>query len=121
MPEVIIEMKMKIRFDPELTARIKKYKDAKYFFGKGIRWMIADENGTHVYCDKCGNIANGVLFEQVERYTLKIPICKKHIEDWMNEYPEYRFHQNILSVITDNQLLKMAESADRDLAERLAD
>jgi len=52
----------------------------KYYTGRGIRWMIADETGTSVYCRECGNIANGVL--QIEKFgsTFNMPYCKSHIE-----------------------------------------
>lgn len=84
-----------MRFEPELTARIKKYKDAVFFQGQpgSIRWMIHDKDGTHVYCDKCGNIANGVLYEPVERYELKVPLCRTHLQKWMADHPTFHWYE----------------------------
>lgn len=88
-----------MRFDLALTQRIQKYKDAQWFSGSRIRWMIQDQQGTHVYCDKCGNIANGVLWEPVERYELKIPMCRHHLQEWMREHPDYQWQDRTLSLV----------------------
>ena len=84
-------------FNPKLTKRILKYKDFKLFPGghklpppqRWIRWMLEDENGTSVYCDKCGNIANLCLLEVQGRYLLQIPICKRHAEELLDSTNEY--------------------------------
>lgn len=71
------------RFEPELTNRIRKYKDAQFYCGSGIRWLLQDKDGNSVKCANCGNIANCVLYEEVERYELKIPLCKSHGSDFL--------------------------------------
>lgn len=90
------------RFDLEAIREIRKYGDpsTKYFQGNafrpGIRWMILDAEGRNVSCDKCGNFANGVLFKRSERYMLRIPLCRGHLQKWMSSYPDYIWNEQHL-------------------------
>lgn len=77
------------KFNLEITKRIRKYHGFKICYGKGIRYLLEDENGKSVHCDRCGNIANFVWFESVERYILNVPICKRHAQELVDENPNY--------------------------------
>ena len=47
----------------------------KYYYGRMVRWLLEDKNGTGIYCDKCGNIANGIEQGRVLGLTYRIPLC----------------------------------------------
>lgn len=51
----------------------------QYYYGRMIRWLLEDKNGKGVYCDRCGNIANGIEDGKVLGLTYRIPLCKKHL------------------------------------------
>lgn len=51
----------------------------KYYYGRMARWLLKDKNGNGVYCDKCGNIANGIEEGCVLGLTYRIPLCKNHL------------------------------------------
>lgn len=72
---------MAYKFDLELTKRIRKYENFKIKCGSFIRALLEDEHGTSLHCDKCGNIANLVLFEVHGFRLLRVPICKKHAQE----------------------------------------
>lgn len=52
----------------------------KYYYGKMISWLIGDKKGKSVYCNKCGNIANGIEEGEILGFIYRIPLCKKHLE-----------------------------------------
>lgn len=53
----------------------------KYYYGRLVRWLIEDKHGKSVYCNKCGNIANGIDVGQILGFTYIIPLCNKHLEE----------------------------------------
>lgn len=65
-------------------AQLKLYKDKKYYSGF-IKWLLTDDKGISVYCDRCGNIANGVMSVVRDSGTYNIPLCKNHIK---KQFPE---------------------------------
>lgn len=76
-------------------AQLRGYFNRKFFQGRLVRYMLEEKNGNSVYCDKCGNIANGVLqvwprsgYQIGNRFN--IPLCKKHFmeaEPKINMFP----------------------------------
>lgn len=88
---------MGYRFDIELTKRIRKYENFKICYGRGIRWLLEDENGTSIYCDQCGNIANFVLYEIQGHRLLNVPICKRHATD-LEKSGNYTINDGSLAV-----------------------
>ena len=64
------------------------YINRKYYSGH-IRWIIQDKKGTCVYCNDCGNIANGVYTRKIHGLTFNIPMCKSHLSVlYFKKYPE---------------------------------
>lgn len=56
----------------------------KYYHGRLLRFMVADKDGVSVYCNKCGNIANGVKSGKVLYFfSYTIPYCRKHLKELM--------------------------------------
>jgi hypothetical protein len=55
-----------------------KHIGKKYYRGRVIHWLIEDKYGEKVYCDKCGNIANGVWKGKILGFNYMIPLCKNH-------------------------------------------
>lgn len=51
----------------------------QYYDGRMVRWLLEDVNGNGVYCDKCGNLANGVEIGTVLGLNYRIPLCKVHL------------------------------------------
>ncbi len=98
-------------FDPALTARIKKYSKQKIYpggrAGIGIRWLLEDETGTSIHCDKCGNIANVCLFEVHGRHLLKVPICKRHAEELIAESEDYAVQDLTMYKRSEYDLIKV--------------
>lgn len=67
-----------------------KYYNKRYYSGH-IRWLLTDKNGTSVYCNDCGNIANGVIKTKRYGLTFKIPYCKEHFAKiFYKHYPSDR-------------------------------
>ena len=66
-------------------AQLRLYKDRKYYLGKFIRYLLQDDRGVSVYCDRCGNIANGVMKVERNSGIYNIPLCSKHI---LEQFPE---------------------------------
>jgi len=56
-----------------------KHIGAKYYCGHLISWLLTDKFGNGVYCDKCGNIANGIEEGKILGFTYRIPLCHKHM------------------------------------------
>lgn len=76
---------MAYRFDIELTRRIRKYENFKIKRGSLLKFILEDETGNQLYCDKCGNFSNFVLFEVHGFRLLRVPICKKHAHELEKE------------------------------------
>lgn len=51
----------------------------KYYVGSRIRWLLQDKKGKGVYCDKCGNIANGIEEGKCLGFRYRIPLCETHL------------------------------------------
>ena len=51
----------------------------KYYYGRLVRGLLENKKGKNIYCDKCGNIANGIEEGKVLGFTYRIPLCKKHM------------------------------------------
>jgi hypothetical protein len=62
------------------------YLNKKYFAGRGVRWIIQDDKGKTPYCLFCGNFANGVGRIKVKHFNFFIPVCKKHIGEYMDKH-----------------------------------
>lgn len=76
-------------------AQLRLYKDRKYYGGR-IRWLLMDKEGNSVYCDRCGNIANGVMRVERDSGVYNVPLCKKHIGDqfpWVESCPCYVLYE----------------------------
>ena len=56
---------------------LRSYWYKRYYFGF-IRWLLQDSKGNGVYCDRCGNIANGVMEVKKRIGVFNIPLCKTH-------------------------------------------
>jgi len=56
-----------------------KYVGKNYYCGNLVGWLLEDKKGKGIYCDKCGNIANGIEEGRVLGLTYRIPLCKKHL------------------------------------------
>ena len=52
----------------------------RYYYGRDIRWLIEDKHGKKVYCDKCGNLANGIEQGHILGLIYRIPLCKVHLK-----------------------------------------
>lgn len=83
--------------------RIRQYRNAKLFTGGGIRWLLTDEKGTSVYCDKCGNIANCVKHEKVwphifGGFRLKVPLCKRHARELLESEQGWKYSERSLAL-----------------------
>lgn len=81
-----------------IIRRILRYRNAKWYHGKRIRWMIEDSAGTSVYCDFCGNIANAIKQEYFATsicggVKLNVPICKRHAKDLL-QTGEYKLDES---------------------------
>lgn len=68
-----------IEYKTTLLNKIKHI-GKKYYSGH-IRWLLQTKKGKYVSCDKCGNIANGVIGGTLKGYTYNIPMCEKHLAE----------------------------------------
>lgn len=57
--------------------QIRSYLNRNYYSGF-IRWLLQDKSGHSVGCDRCGNIANGVMVINSKFGLFNVPLCKKH-------------------------------------------
>lgn len=60
------------------------------YYSRGIRWLLMDKDEKNVSCDKCGNIANGIMVVQRRIGIFNVPLCKKHIAEiapWIKYVP----------------------------------
>lgn len=55
------------------------YINREYKCGKFIHYLLADKKGNSVYCDQCGNIANGVAQRKFAFFDYNKPLCKNHM------------------------------------------
>jgi hypothetical protein len=72
--------------EQEKAARVRKYYKREYKHGH-IRWLLMDEDGTSVYCDQCGNIANFIHREILDGLELNVCICKAHARELLKQNP----------------------------------
>lgn len=74
---------------PEMKKKIwslMQYLDAKWYTGRGIRWMIRGRNGRTPYCAFCGNFANAVGIVEYKQMTFNLPICKTHVTSYLDKH-----------------------------------
>jgi hypothetical protein len=65
------------KLDMSRFTQLRRYHEKKFYTGRYIRWLIEDSEGS-VYCDKCGNIANGVMEIKRSMGSFNIPLCRVH-------------------------------------------
>lgn len=51
------------------------------YYSNGIPWLLMDKDERSVSCDRCGNIANGIMVVKRQIGIFNIPLCKKHISE----------------------------------------
>lgn len=73
-----------ININPTRLEKILHWRK-KYYIGIGIRWLITNKKKKNVQCYHCGNIANGVVSGIYLRIPYEIPICKKHLAEFLNQ------------------------------------
>jgi hypothetical protein len=87
-------------------ARIRECVGKKWFHGKYIRWIIANERGGDEDCIHCGNTANGVVAIKTDQRTYNLPFCKSHAAKLPNP-PEFApFYVEILKYKQRNNVRK---------------
>lgn len=65
--------------------QLREYYNATYFKGSTLPFMLENSNHESVFCDKCGNIANGVVSIKRSKGEFNIPLCKYH---FLEIFPE---------------------------------
>lgn len=73
----------------ERIGKLRRYHNAKYFQGKMMRYLIEDSAHTSVYCDRCGNIANGVISVERKQGEFNFPLCAKHFREIFPEVTQF--------------------------------
>lgn len=68
--------------------KLRSYWNAKYYSGF-LRWLLTDKNGQSVTCDRCGNIANGIMKVEKRIGVFNIPLCKSHFGETFPEFNGY--------------------------------
>jgi len=69
--------------------KLRSYWNAKYYSAGMVRWLLTDKNGCSVICDRCGNIANGVMKVERRIGTFNIPLCKEHFVETFPNFNGY--------------------------------
>ncbi len=72
------------------------YINREYQCGKFIRYMLVNKKGVSVYCDCCGNIANGVAKRKFAFFDYNKPLCKNHMAE---AFPGQEFDLPCIKVI----------------------
>ena len=75
---------------------LRSYWNKKYYSGH-IRWLLVDSKGESVCCDKCGNIANGVMRVEKRIGVFNVPLCKKHGLELFPDLTSAPFHVKLNS------------------------
>ncbi|RNI26628.1 hypothetical protein [Rufibacter latericius] len=95
-------------------AQLRSYFERKYYSGY-IRWILQNEDGTHVSCDQCGNIANGIVKVQKSLGSFYFPICKKHLRELYPGKAEY-----VPCIITVEPKRPLTQRQKQELAKQAA-